>query len=238
MGLNANNIQMPKKESKFKPAEPLEADSYPARVVRVIDLGVQPQRPFKGQEKPPVHMVDLTYETVSEFLLDQEGNPDETKPRWFSEDFPFYSLEIERAKSTLRYNAIDPKGVAGGDFTQLVTMPCVVTLNQYKNKKGFTKNGVSTVTPVMKGMALPELVNEPKVFTLDDPDVDMFRSFPDWLQEKIKGNLNYKGSLLEGSLAAQPEKPKEEPKEEKQEPAKEEEPVVEQDDVEGDDAPW
>lgn len=241
MGLNANNIPVPKKESKFKPAEVLDPDSYPARVVRVLDLGLQTQQPYQGQEKPNVHMVDLTYELTTEFLLDEDGNEDETKPRWISEQLPFYSLEIERAKSTQRYNAIDPKGKAGGDFTELTGMPCVVTLNQYKTKAtGILRNGVSAVTPVMKGMPVADLVNDPKIFVLDNPDLDVLRSLPAWLQDKIKGNLEFKGSALEEALANAPaggEKAKEEPKAEKKEPAKKEEPAAEQKPDDGG-APW
>lgn len=245
MGLNANNVPAPKKESKFPPAEALEADSYPARVVRILDLGIQPQRAFTKNgvttQKPPVHQIDVTYELVTEFMKGEDGEPDETKPRWVSEDFPFYSLEVELAKSTKRYNVIDPKGVAGGDFTQLVGMPCVVTLNQYKNKNGDLKNGVSAVTSVMKGLTIADLVNPTKVFTLDEPDLDVFRSLPQWMQDKLKGNLEFKGSVFEEALAnaaAGGEKAKEKPKAEKEEPAKKEEPAGGENPEEGEDVPW
>ncbi len=244
MGLNANKIPAQKKESKFPPAEALEADSYPGRVVRILDLGVQPQRPFTKNgvttEKPPVHQIDVTYELVTEFMKDEDGEPDLTKPRWVSESFPFYSLEAELAKSTKRYNTIDPKGLAGGDFTQLVGMPCVVTLNQYKKKDGNITNGISAVTPIMKGLVVDELVNETKVFTLDEPDLDVFRSLPQWLQDKIKSNLEFKGSVFEEALSNAPadgEKAKEEPKAKKEAPAKKEEPANDQQD-DGEDAPW
>lgn len=243
MGLNANNIKMPKKESKFKPAEALDAASYPARVVRVLDLGLQAQKPYQGQEKPNVHMVDITYELTTEFLFDANGEEDPTKPRWISEQLPFYSLEVERAKSTQRYNAIDPKGVAGGDFTQLTGMPCVVTLNQYKTKTGGDiRNGVSMVTPIMKGVVLPDLVNEPKTFILDDPDLEVLGSLPQWLQDKIKGNLEFKGSTLEEALTNPPAKveKKEEPKEEKKEKPvdKGPDPAPEDQAEDGEDIPW
>ena len=58
-------------------------------------------------------------------------------------------------------------------------------------------------------MEVAPLVNDQTVFSLDNPDAEVFNSFPDFLQEKIKGNINFEGSLLEatltgGAVAAQP----------------------------------
>ncbi len=61
-------------------------------------------------------------------------------------------------------------------------------------------NNVGNVAPMMEGVEVAELVNESKVFTLDDPDLDVFNSLPDFLQEKITGNLNYQGSTLQAVL--------------------------------------
>ena len=83
----------------FVEQELLEPGTYPVRVVQIIDLGVQPQRPFKGEQKPPVHQIQLTYEFVDEFLKDEDGNELEDKPRWLSESFPLYNLSSDRAKS-------------------------------------------------------------------------------------------------------------------------------------------
>ena len=48
-----------------------------------------------------------------------------------------------------------------------------------------------------------ELKNEPKVFVLDAPDIDTFRSFPEWIQERIKANLDFEGSKLQAALEGQ-----------------------------------
>ena len=46
----------------------------------------------------------------------------------------------------------------------------------------------------------PELKNPAKMFDLDQPDLEIFQKFPKWIQEKMQGNLNYKGSKLEKLL--------------------------------------
>ena len=35
------------------------------------------------------------------------------------------------------------------------------------------------------------------MFVLDDPDLEVFNSLPEWLRDKIKENLNYEGSALQ-----------------------------------------
>lgn len=176
-------------------AEPLAPENYMARVVQVIDLGVQKQRPYMGQEKPPIQMIRITYELGTEFMKDEEGNPDETKPRWISESIPLYNLKAEKAKSTKRYMALDPEVQHQGDFTQLVGAPCLVAIVN-NERDGTVYNNVGSVSQPIKGVPVPELVNPSTVFDLDSPDVQVFNSFPDWLQEKIKEGLNFPASKL------------------------------------------
>ena len=204
MGLNANKLPQ-SGGKKMNAQEHIEAGTYPARVVSVLDLGLQPQRPYQGQEKPPKHEIRLTYEMLDEFCLDEEGNEMDDKPRWQSEDFPFNPLSADLAKSTKRYLALDPTQKLGGDFTLLVDMPCMVTI---VNKDGTGKNAgrvfnnvgnVSGMRPKEAAKAAP-LSNPFKVFVLDDPDLEVFRSLPEFLQDKIKGNLEYNGSILQRLL--------------------------------------
>ena len=204
--------------------EPLEVGAYEGRVVCVVDLGLQPQRPYQGQEKPPKHEIRLTYELSDEFMVDENGEEMEDKPRWISEDFPFNSLESDLAKSTKRYKAIDPEDDCDGDFTALVGKPCLISITQYEGKNG-TGNGVGNVATLTKKKAakLPELVNPTQVFVLDDPDLEVFNAFPEWLQDKIKGNLEYKGSKLEALLSGgKASEPQPEPEDKTEEPTDEE----------------
>lgn len=199
MGLNASKVEAPKGGGNY---QPIEAGNYLARLVQVIDLGLQEQRPYQGQEKPPAHEIMLTYELVSEFMKDEDGNDIEDKPRWISETMPLHSLAAERAKSTKRIQVLDPKGEKAGDLTQMVGTPVTVTVVNNPAKKDPTKvyTNVANVTPAMKGIPVAELVNPPKLFDLSEPDLEVFGSLPEWLQDKIKGNLDYPGSILQSKL--------------------------------------
>lgn len=196
MALNASKAKS--NGGDFVEQELLDPGVYPARVVQVIDFGLQAQRPFQGKDKPPVNEIGLTYELSDEFMLDKDGNVDESKPRWVSENFPLHNLKADRAKSTIRYTAIDPNGIYGGDFSQLVDTPINVALVHNK-KADKTYVNVANVSSMRSKDAdkLPPLKNKAKVFDLDDPDLDVFAAFPDWIQTKIKSNLNYNGSPLQ-----------------------------------------
>ena len=191
-----------------KTVDPLEIGTYPIRLAQVIDLGVQPRKPYKGEEKDPIQMLWVTYEVTTEFMKDEDGNDDTERPRWISESFPFYNLSADRAKSTARYLALDPQQACEGNWDQLVGSAGALTVvhNQSGDR---TYANVGSVSPIMKGMAVEELKNPSVVFSLDEPDLDVFESLPDFLQEKIKGNVNFEGSklatLLSGETVAETE---------------------------------
>ena len=203
MSLNARKIATPK--TKGPQQEAIEAGSYPCRIVQIVDMGMQPQCPYQGEEKPPAHEMMITYELTDEFCKGEDGKDMEDKPRWLSEDFPLRSLESDLAKSTKRYYALDPDEIHGGDFTALIGMPCNVTVVQNKGKGKFADRvfnniqAVSTMRP-KDSQKCAELVSSTKVFLLDEPDLEVYKSFPEWIQKKLKSNLEYKGSALEGAL--------------------------------------
>lgn len=232
-GLNAKNVPMTGGNDSNRP-DPLDAGSYPARLVQVILLGIQPQRPYKGEDKPPKLEIMLTYEFLDEFLKDEDGNDIEDKPRWLSETLPFNNLDADLAKSTKRYYALDANAEHDGDWAELVGTPCMVTVVQ---NEGSGKNAgkiyeqisaVSAMRPKEAAKA-PELVNPPKVFDFYAPDMTIFLSLPKWLQDKMKDALDYGGGALERAVQGQgegkvgegsqekakaPDKPKKAPKDE------------------------
>jgi hypothetical protein len=172
--------------------------------VQLIDLGLQPQRAFQGKDKAPAQEIMLTYELVDEFMKDEDGNDIEEKPRWISETLPFYGLVADKAKSTKRYNALDPNGAYDGDFSKCLDTPVTVTVVHNPNAKDPENpyQNIGNIAPMRPRDAAncPELKNPIKVFDLDEPDMETFNALPEWIREKIKGNLNFKGSALEKAL--------------------------------------
>lgn len=201
MALNAKNAPGGGSPMNYEPM----LGTYPARLVGVIDLGLQAQRPYLGQEKKPAREMMLTYEFVDEFMTDEDGQELPDKPRWLSERFPLYNLSADKARSTLRYLSIDPKEEADGDWTQLLGTPVLVTVVQNPGKgknTGKVFENIENVAAMREKDVdkTPELINDPVVFDLDKPDMDMWKLIPEWTQKIIRENLEYAGSNLAALL--------------------------------------
>lgn len=188
----------------------LEAGAYPARLVGLMTFGKQPQRPYKGVEKPPALTMRTTYEMLDEFLVDEEGNELLRKPLWQSEEWPFYSLSIDQAKSTERYKSLDPENKYGGNWPELLGMPCMITLSKEPSKKPGNTNiynnitGVSAMTPKQAAKA-DQLINPTFMFDFYEPDMEVYAKQPDWVKEKFALAVDYKGGKLESLVNNLPE---------------------------------
>lgn len=205
--LNAKKLPKSTGGNRVK-QEPLEIGSFEARLVGIVDMGMQDRSQGKFP-KEPAHMIRFTYEVADEFMVDENGVEQEDKPRWLSEEFPFNSLDKDLATSTKRYRAIDPEDSCDGDFPALLGMPLMLGVGQYKKTvdgEEEIRNKVTGVTTITKKKAakMPELVNEPQLFLLADPDMELFNQLPEWLRDKIKGNMEYRGSKLEALIEGKP----------------------------------
>ncbi len=174
---------------------------FPARVAQVLDLGLQARKAWKGKDKPPVIQLWVTYELVTEFMKDEDGNAILDKPRWISEKMNLFSLDQENATSTKRIKGIDPTGELDGDWGRAVAMPCLVQVVHSKDGKYANIGGVS---PEMNGMVTPALINDAKTFDMDAPDMEVFNALPDFLQGMMKENLEFKGGALEAAIGGAP----------------------------------
>lgn len=211
MALNAKNVKGPQ-ANRVQQAN-LEADVYRGRLVQILDLGLQPQRPYQGKDKPPVNEIMFTYELCDEFMKDEDGEDIKDKPRWISESLPFYGLFADKAKSTLRYHAFDPTEEFEGDFSKCIGLPVNVTVvNNTVGDKVYDNVGNVASMSAKKAATCPELVNAPKVFDLDAPDMEVFNALPEWLRDKIKSNLNFQGSALQKKLGVAKDKAPEQAK--------------------------
>ncbi len=236
MSLNAKDVPMGGGGDKARP-DPLDAGTYPARLVQVLTLGIQPQRAFQGDEKPPKLELMLTYELLDEFMKDEDGEDILDKPRWLSETIAFNNLDADLATSTKRYYALDAGASHDGDWSQLVGTPCMITVvqNEGKGKNAgriYEKiTAVSAMRPKEAAKAA-ELVNPPKVFDFSAPDMVIFGSLPKWIQDKMKAALDFAGSPLDKAIKAGP-KVADEEEEKPKGKAKVKEPELEDDTI-----PW
>lgn len=212
MGLNAKKL--PQQSSGFR-QEPLDEGTYPARLVCIYDLGLQKGNLYQGKRKPTKQKLIFVYELLDEFCFDEEGNELTDKPRWVKEDFPFHPLSSDLAASTKRYNALDPEDESDGEFPLLLGKPCLVTIVNNEDKKGkkddkgnpVIYNNIGNVSAMRKRDRdkAAELVNEPKVFLLDEPDMEVWKGMPEWIQNRIKGGIDFESTKLAKLLSGKEE---------------------------------
>ena len=229
-GFNVKNLFSPKKlpsqGNSVNRQEALEPGTYPARLCWLILAGVQDQGEYAGKAKEPRLEMLLGYEFLDEFCVDEDGNEDETKPRFLSENFPFYSLDADRARSTVRYMALDPSLALDGDWEPLVGQVLNLTISKKTSKKsGRDYNSVSSVSRMREKDAAKyegSGLLDTRIFNIYEPDVDTFLALPKWIQGKIKGALDYSDSPLEGLLKEGSKAAEEAPKSPKVKSKKEE----------------
>lgn len=183
MSLNINEIAADK--PKGRDFGRLEDGPHLARIVSVIDLGLQEQTDWKTKEKTdPKKIVMITYETPDEMITYEKDGEEVTKPRWISKD---YTLSLhEKSALTGLIKALKPDLESLEEFLNL---PCMITV-------GSTATGNAKITNVakpMKGAVVGELQNDTFHFDFSHPDMELFNGLLEWQQKKIKDALDYNG---------------------------------------------
>lgn len=171
------------------------AGNHLARCYRVIDLGTQ-KVTWQGVEKAS-KKVQIVWELHGE---DSDGVPLNT-----DKGFP---LSVQRrftpslgAKATLRSILVSwrgrpftPEELEGFKLQNILGAWCMLTIT-HENRNEKTYANVSSVTSVpatIKKMGLPEPVNDLLWFDIDEPDMEVFNSFPDYLKEVIEKSPEWK----------------------------------------------
>lgn len=162
---------------------PVEPGVYMAVCVGVVDLGEQYSETFKKYSND----VKIIWELVGE-TVEVDG---EQKPRQLSRDFTVATSK----KSKLRAFLSSWNGKQYGDeefgeldlFTQ-IWKAC--QLNVVLNDTGEYAN-VDNVIPLPKGMQAPTTNTPPIQWDMDQWDDEVFKTLPDWVQEKIKKSTQY-----------------------------------------------
>lgn len=180
-----------------KPRDEPKPGTYLARLVAITDLGHQPAFAFEGGVADAAFKLTFTYE------LPNSKMKEDGRPHWVSEDMKnsnFYDKK-KGISSTLmkRVFAMDPGGEEtdkGEKLEALINKPCLVSVDF--NEKGYIR--ITNVAGAPEGIPVPELSNDPYIFTFEEPNVELFRRFPDFVQNKIKSALNLPGSPLEAAL--------------------------------------
>lgn len=176
------SLNYAKASGSSKPRVRVADGVYPARVVRVIDLGVQVQTDWKTGEpktwddgnvmRKPEVWIDFEFPTET---IEVEG---EKRPLWQGKRYIVSNHEKSGMFALLLACGKDP---ARGSVADLLGEALQIQI-------GTTSGGNAKITGVsalMSGFEVPPLQNPTLLFDMDDYDEDVYETLPTFLQEMI-----------------------------------------------------
>lgn len=195
-------------ESKKYGATPLlDAGTYDARILSIVDLGMQPGSPQYPEPKPKL---EFRFELLDEFMVDEAGAIDESAPRVFNYEVTYNEDGYMDEKANIyKLIAAIPSGFEL-ELSEMVGLPVTVMIQKYMKKSGKNAgkedNKVTSVLPMKaKNIAVAgPLINKPLFFDLGEPDLavwgKLYKGNQYAHQDRIMASSSFNGSLLQKLL--------------------------------------
>lgn len=176
----------------------------PARLMSIVDLGIQHQDPYQGKTKKPCQQIILGFDLVDD--KDDDGNSIRiTTGHWpwnVTVDYKTKTLH-EKSKLYPVVKSLDPSGNKFNDnFENLINEPCIINVkfntrvgNDGKEKTYANYDGCGPV-PDIEGFTINESTNEPYIFDMDNPNIEVWTALVDRLKVKVRESVNYPQSAI------------------------------------------
>ena len=181
-------------ESTFKP---VPEGTHLARCYRIVDLGTQ-ESTYLGQLKTQ-RKVMIQFEVHGD---DENGFALITRagePMSISKNYTLSIGENARLRQDLtswRGKAFTPEELKGFELKNLLGVWGMISVIKTIGENGKEYTNINTITPVpavVKKNGLPSYFNEAKIFSIDNPDMELFATFSDYLRAKIEGSPEWRG---------------------------------------------
>jgi len=180
----------------------VDAGSYVARCISMIEIGTIPTDYGKGDKKQ--HKVNVTWELPTELHVFDEDKG--AQPFIVSKK---YTLSMHE-KSNLRKDLESWRGQGYTeeeakclDITKLLGQPCILTIIHQPGKTDATKTyaNIASVSKLMRGQTCPPQINPTKILSFDNFDWDIFDGLADYYKDMIKESDEFKAMQNPGSVA-------------------------------------
>lgn len=184
------SLRIKKKSGSSLP--PMEAGTYPAVCVGVVDLGEQYSETFKKYSDKLLVIWEIPSQTIE---IDGEQ-----KPRWLSKDFSaslheksnlYQTLVSWRGKSfTEQELAVDGNGFMQFSVLDMLGTGCFLQVIVEERDSG-TYNRITSVIALPAGMEAPATQTPLLAFDMDAWDDETFNALPEWVRNRIKKSTQY-----------------------------------------------
>jgi hypothetical protein len=164
----------------------------------VADLGLQPG----SQAYPdPKRKVYIRFEVPAERVQYEKDGKKFEGPQTIGSFFTASMHEKAMLRKRLegwRGRTFTDDEAGNFDVSTILGKPCMLTVIENVVGDKVYAN-IASISPLPKGVSAPPAENPLLCFTADDQGC--FENLPDWIQEKIKGQLKPKASHATGSYA-------------------------------------
>lgn len=161
--------------------------SHVARIYQIVHLGH-----IEGYEGKIENKVRITFELPNELREFKEGEGE--KPMSISKDYTLNTHEKANLRKLINaVKTLTDEEVRSFNVEDLMGQALLITIIHQKKKSGdgsYAK--VESEAPLVKGMEVPEAINEEFIFNYTDKfDESVVENFPDFIKEKIKSSIEY-----------------------------------------------
>lgn len=174
-----------------KPVELPPKGTFPARCYQMIQIGTIKEE-FKKDTKW-ISKVRIGFELPTELKIFDEEKGEQ--PFVISQEYSLSMSTKSKLKAMLeswRGETFSKEEMKGFDITEMVGEPCLINISHKESESGNMYAQITSVTPLVKGMEVPKLINDPVIVSFDQDDfIDELEKLPDFLREKIKRSKEY-----------------------------------------------
>lgn len=176
------------------PKELIEAGNYVARCYQMVQIGTVTEI-INGENKI-LQKVRIGWELPTEQKVYKEENG--LQPLVVNEE---YTLSLGE-KANLRKMLASWRGkdftsdeAKSFDITALIGKTCMINIIHKPSKSDPTKiySKIGSVSNVPKGLSVPPKINDVFLLSYDNFDWNKYNSLPDFIKDKMKGSLEFKG---------------------------------------------
>ena len=184
---------------------PVPSGTHLARCYRIIDLGTQKSE-YQGEVKYQPKIM-IQFEVHGE---DAEGQPITTnkgEPMSISKNYTLSLHEkagLRKDLQSWRGKEFTDQELKGFELKNLLGAWCMINVVRRAGRDGKDYTNIEGIMPVpapIKKMGLPDGVNDTKIFSLREPDMELFKTFSDNMQFKIRSTPEWNQTVNEHKSA-------------------------------------
>lgn len=177
-------LPKPPLEKEF---EPTPAGAHAGRCYKFVDLGTQPKT-YKGVTSLK-HMVGIGWELPLELMKDARPFTVYQSYNWSMHPKSTLRNMLENWRGE-KFTDAD-FGEGGFDTKKLIGAKCTISVVHNQGNDGKVYSNIASVSKVMKGIEVPDMINDPVYFSFESFDGEALNKLSNKMREAILRTPEY-----------------------------------------------